>query len=276
MEEVDRYHSLRRFFSSVGSDLEQAYTGQDDDATVDFDNFSEDEAQAPTNQIAIQTHERQRPTDSVMKRVKDPSLEELEHVVAEFEKKSNMGSKLANIMLRGLEKTLPSVCYSMFCQGKLPGNWIPIVKMNDDNTPYVEFLIKSDIADQDPASQLNDYTMKHIYYSKLIVNSLAASTRQIMSKTPKTSKTLVKTTLKTTAKSAPNKLLTKTSAARVTPKTSTPSIGQRNIKEKNTDTRQPLQQQQQHHHDSKLHQANESTRSLPYRACKSNLSYRCT
>lgn len=102
----------------------------------------------------------------------DPVLDELELILEQFRKKNSYSYKLIDIMLKGLEKTLGRDSYYLFLKGRLPDNWLPIVRMNSDNTPYVEFLIKSDVSDQDPDSQLSDFTMAHVSYSKFIVERL--------------------------------------------------------------------------------------------------------
>lgn len=102
----------------------------------------------------------------------DSAAQELEVMVDQFRRKSNMSQKLGKCMLKGLEKTLAQETYGLFVRGHLPTNWLPIVRMNSDCSPYVEFLIKSDSSDQDPDSQLSDFTMSHITYSKFIVDQL--------------------------------------------------------------------------------------------------------
>lgn len=221
--------------------------GQDSDPSIDLSSFSTDE-------LAVEPAKNEKTTNfstPIPNNKKDPVLEELEYIVGEFKKKSNICDKLTNIMLRGLKSSLPDCNFNMFCQGTLPGNWIPIVKINEDNTPYVEFLIKSDVADQDPESQLSDYTMKHILYSKLIVNSLSESTRQVA-----------------TIRRSASKVSSASSAA---PK---------QLRKSDSLLRQPLQQQLLHQQNSQkstsFGELNDSKRVNPPRARKFNGSYRQT
>lgn len=114
--------------------------------------------------------------DHVTKK-RDPSLDELELIVGEIKKKNYYSEKLVDIMLKGLEKTLTSDLFRLFVEGRLPDNWWPIVRMNNDNTPYVEFLIKSEIADQDLISQLTGYSTEHMAYCKFILDHLYSCAR---------------------------------------------------------------------------------------------------
>lgn len=103
---------------------------------------------------------------------RDLSLEEIGFIVGKLKTGGVYSDKLSTIMLKGLEKTLSGGIYKLFINYGLPENWCPIVKMNNDNTPFVEFLIKSDLSDQDPFSQLNEYSAEHMALCQFIVNKL--------------------------------------------------------------------------------------------------------
>jgi len=129
----------------------------------------------------IVDHKELKPVNSTftVNGKKDPTLEELECLVDQIKRRNHYTDKLIDIMLKGLEKTLSPEIYRIFIQAQLPVNWLPLVRINNDNTPYVEFLIKSDVADQDPDSQLSDYTMKHIAYSQFVVDFMRESTKRL-------------------------------------------------------------------------------------------------
>lgn len=103
---------------------------------------------------------------------RDLSMSELGLIVGQMKDGGPYSQKLVTIMLKGLEKTLTSNVYRLFLEFGLPENWCPIVKMNNDNTPFVEFLIKSDLSDQDPFSQLNEYSTDHMALCQFIVKQL--------------------------------------------------------------------------------------------------------
>lgn len=103
---------------------------------------------------------------------KDPSIDELIVIVGQIKDKSSYGEKLATIMLKGLKETLPNRWYDIFIEEGLPENFVPIVRMNNDNTPFVEFLVKSEASDQFPTSQLNEYTQQHMALCQFVVKHL--------------------------------------------------------------------------------------------------------
>lgn len=199
-EDMESNSALRTYFKSYVPRLGSAIRMEDltgdefDDPTIDLNHVmgkglairppspirhSKHNQRNNGVQVAIQTDDvTMNSTYSVVSKKKDPSLEELQFITGEIEKKSYYSGKLADIMLSGLKGTLGRETYQVIVDGQLPINWIPLVRMNNDNTPYVEFLIKADVADQDPESQLSDYTMKHIVYSKYIVDYLVHSARR--------------------------------------------------------------------------------------------------
>lgn len=101
----------------------------------------------------------------------DSSMDEISLIVGHLKSGGPYCEKLVNIMLKGMEKSWPGL-YKIFRETGVPDNFCPIVKMNNDNTPYVEFLIKADTADQDPFSQLNGYTTEYMALCKFVVNRL--------------------------------------------------------------------------------------------------------
>jgi len=105
----------------------------------------------------------------------DVTVHELTHIVDMFKNNNPYSNKLKNIMLKGLEDTLGQEYFQLFLKVGFPKHTFPIVKMNQDNTPYVELLIKSEKSDQDPHSQLTDYTATHMAYSDFIVEQLRVS-----------------------------------------------------------------------------------------------------
>lgn len=102
---------------------------------------------------------------------KDPIICELEMIHKEFEQKSAYSKKLARIMLDGLKNDFVDI-YRSFITGRLPATYIPIIRMNNINTPYIEFLLKSGQADQSPESQLSDFKTIHLAYSRVLVDKL--------------------------------------------------------------------------------------------------------
>lgn len=103
---------------------------------------------------------------------KDSSLTELEIMVRQIRQKGPYCIKLTEIMLSGLKEDLLPELYERFVDGTLPHNFLPIIKMNDSNKPYVEFLIKSNTSDEDPTSQLANHNAEHMAYSNCILEHL--------------------------------------------------------------------------------------------------------
>lgn len=176
-EDSESSSATREFFSSYMPRLEMAVRQHH------FDNFDDPTIDLGIMQVADRPHSHQRPASSAQPpaprtepksatKFRDSTLDELDSMVSQFKKRSHYSNKLANIMLQGLEKTLDKEVYQLFVQGRLPKNWIPLVKMNNENTPYVEFLIKADVADEHPVNQLHNYSTDHMAYSKFIVDSL--------------------------------------------------------------------------------------------------------
>jgi hypothetical protein len=159
---------------------------------------------------------------------RDLSMDEINLVVGQLRAGGPYSDKLVSIMLTGLEKTLTSSFYRLFLETGLPENWCPIVKMNNDNTPFVEFLIKSDLSDQDPSSQLNEYSTEHMALCKYVVNSLCqkATCRQ------------------------PSQLTAATSAKKSSALLQKQQLQHQQQKQKQQQQPKPQQQQQQQH----LHQ----------------------
>lgn len=98
----------------------------------------------------------------------DPVVEELRHMLTEFEKKSFYSEKVAKIMLDGLKKDCPFL-YKPFIQRELPLNCVPIVAVNNLNTPHIEFLIKAESSDEPPT---NRYSAEHLAFSKILIDQL--------------------------------------------------------------------------------------------------------
>lgn len=112
-------------------------------------------------------------------RNKDPTLCELEFLVEQIERADIYSQKLIAILLKGLKSTLGDKIHQMFLDGTLPENWWPIIKFNNDNTPYVEFLIKSDHADEAPTSQINGHSAEHMALCQFIINHLYNCAKQL-------------------------------------------------------------------------------------------------
>lgn len=172
--------SLEHFFNTLLPDLEKNVEGQEEDCftrepgiELFADNEVRDVAIRQSSPIRAQKQQVSSKRENMPTiRRKDPLMEELEVIKSEFDKRSRYGEKLADIMIKGLKKTLEGDIYNIFLANRLPSNWYPIIRMNNDNTPYVEFIIKSDVADQDPDSQFSDYTMSHIIVSQIILRDL--------------------------------------------------------------------------------------------------------
>lgn len=167
-------NSLQEYFTSFMPLLENKVRRSfepEADPTLDLDGCLLKQVARPkeTTNIKQQITSTSRPNDISDG---DSAAQELEVMVEQFRRKSNMSQKLGRCMLKSLEKTLAQDTYGLFIRGGLPSNWLPIVRLNNDCSPYVEFLIKSDSSDQDPDSQLRDYTMSEITYSKFIVDQL--------------------------------------------------------------------------------------------------------
>lgn len=109
---------------------------------------------------------------------RDCSMDELNVIVEQLKSENSYSQKLLAIMLDGLERTLSSNYYRFFIDYGLPSNWIPLVKMNNDNTPFVEFLVKSDLSDQDPFSQLKEYSADQMALCAFVLNHLQKSARK--------------------------------------------------------------------------------------------------
>lgn len=198
--EFDSHSAQRDFFDSYMPQLEwacqQNEDDDDDDPTLDLKQVTKTLATRAPSPIApvsrqndcirvpkpANTPARANNTFSVSKK-RDLVSEELDFIVCQFKKKSPYGQKLADIMLKGLQKTLSAGTFKEFTETGLPENYLPMVRMNNDNTPYVEFLIKYDMADQPPDAQLTDFNMIHIGYSQFILDHLRDRARGV-SKTP--------------------------------------------------------------------------------------------
>lgn len=151
-------------------------------------NLNHDEERAPTldgtdqsqnSSVDQYSEERSRSLQLAEKYPKHqnkvPSLYELEFLYNKFKQADVYSQKLTDIMLRGLNETLGNTLYQMFRNGELPQNWWPIVRMNDENTPYIEFIIKSDVSDQDLVQQLNEFTTEHMAICGFILEHLYQS-----------------------------------------------------------------------------------------------------
>lgn len=171
--------AVRDFFGDFVCRLDTAVRANMDldDPTIDLDKCIMDKPRNETYQVQEK---------------RDPSLSELRVIVGQINDKNSYSEKLVGIMLKGLEKTLTSGFYRLFLEGGLPENWCPIVKMNNDNTPFVEFLIKSEISDQDPFSQLNQYSAEHMALSKFVLDHLHASATQLKLAAPNKQHKMVK------------------------------------------------------------------------------------
>jgi hypothetical protein len=156
-----------------------------DDPTIDLDAMAvcKPPPQKKTSQQQKQQHQSHRPKMIMTENSsgnrsngsdsgRDLSMDEIGLIVGQLRGGGPYSEKLVSIMLNGLEKTLTSSFYRLFLESGLPDNWCPIVKMNNDNTPFVEFLIKSDLSDQDPFSQLNEYSTEHMALCRYVVNQL--------------------------------------------------------------------------------------------------------
>lgn len=159
--------SLEFYFNSILPDLEKKI-GQLDDEPI---------GTTPIKNREVAIHQPGR--------TNDPVMEELESLKSVFDRGGRYGDKLATIMMNGLQQTLGNGIYEMFLANRLPENWYPIIRMNNDNTPYVEFIIKSDLADQEPDSQFSDYTMAHIMVSQRILACLQKSSKPKSEPQPK-------------------------------------------------------------------------------------------
>lgn len=272
--EINSHSAQKEFFNTYMPQLEWVVRqndedDDDDDPTIDLNQVAKSLATrvpSPIAHVDRSNNHVQEPkpinphannTFNVSKK-KDPTSEELDFIVTQFKKRSSYGEKLADIMLKGLEKDLSIEIFKIFSKTGLPENWLPIVRMNNDNTPYVELLIKADVADQAPNSQLSDFTMEHIAYSKFILDHLRNKTRgmkNVASIQSSGRPQLQNNDNQQQAKS----ILQKKMSYIPKPSCSTP-LAQKKIRVANIIRgKQDL---------------NDSKRVLPSRACKANLSYR--
>lgn len=271
--ETNSCSAQREFFNTylpqLGWLVQQNDEYDDDDPTIDLNQVGKSLAtrvpspiahvDRPSNhaQAPKPTNTQANNTFNVSKK-KDPTSEELDFIVSQFKKGSSYGEKLADIMLKGLEKDLSIEIFKIFSKTGLPENWLPIVRMNNDNTPYVELLIKADVADQAPDSQLNDFTMEHVAYSKYILDHLRNKTRGMKSAVPIQSSGRPQIQNNGNQQQAKSIIQKKISYI-PKPSCSTP-LAQKKLRVSNVMRgKQDL---------------NDSKRVLPSRACKANLSYR--
>lgn len=88
---------------------------------------------------------------------------------------NNYSRKLAILMLENLRKK-DNILYERLLRNQLDAScWIPIINVNSLNTPYIEFLFKSDFSDQSPFDQLDGYSPSHLVYAKSILDAIKES-----------------------------------------------------------------------------------------------------
>lgn len=271
--ELDQHSAQKDFFNSYMPQLEwvvqqNCEEDDDDDPTIDLNQVAKRMMARPPSpiehvrrqnncvQVARQADDAQVNNTFCVNKKKDPTSEELEFIVCQLKKKSNYSEKLADIMLKGLQKDLSADIFKIFAKTGLPENWLPIVRMNNDNTPYVEILIKADVADQAPDSQLSDFTMEHIAYSKFIVDQLRDKTQR-MKTAPSVQGSGRPQLQGENHHNQQTKTITQKKISLIPkPSCSTP-LAQKKMRVSNINR-----------------DLNDSKRILPSRACKANLSYR--
>lgn len=256
-----RYSAMKGFFNFVDRLEDEVMENEDPDPTIDLNMFLGKHLAvrppSPVQQVNTTARSRQQTTSKPKMTAQEELInEELEEIISGLGKKRTR-EKLVSIMLKGMKETLGNEVYNLFTRGKLPPNWLPIIKMNDDNTPYVEFLIKSDVADQDPFNQMSDYTIRHMNLSKNIIDNLKDSSKCI--ETPKRNETPKRIE---TPKQKPGLEAPASKAPQHRPSTMTSSTP---IKKRNV-----VPQKRQYLSESSL---NESKRILPDRSCKSRCFY---
>lgn len=267
--ESSSYSAQKEFFSTYMPQLEWVVQQNaeededDDDPTIDLNRMTKGLATrvpSPIPHADKQTKPARNPTTNTtfnVSKKKDPTAEELDFIVCQFKRGSSYGEKLADIMLKGLQQDLSLDIFKIFVKTGLPPNWLPIVKMNNDNTPYVELLIKADVADQAPDSQLSDFSMEHVANSKFILDHLRNTQR--MKALPSCQADTRPQLQHTQSRQQVKSIVQKKISSIPRPNCSTP-LAQKKMRTNDiTKNKQDL---------------DDSKRILPYRACKSNLSYR--
>lgn len=151
--------SLKSYYEEFIPHLQQVLVGAGDQELClgDVDLIQTTTVTRPKSKATIKSNEK-----------RTLCLDELTHLVDLLKTDNAYSEKVASIMLRNLEKTLGTY-FQVFLSSGLPDNFFPIVKFNSDNTPYVELLIKSEASDQDPFSQLGDYTEVHSSYCRFVI-----------------------------------------------------------------------------------------------------------
>lgn len=200
----------------------------------------------------------------------DTSFSELKCILQEISTHTPWGEKLLDILINGLRSDYPQDkgfnVMLVLEKGEIPINWIPIIKMNNLNTPYIEFLFKVDRSDEPPDAQLTNFTSDHLLLGyevmKHITERLKKSTRvQSMSQppTPRCAKTT----------SVSNQVVRRHTAP------PQPLPQQSSFKQQQQQRQQPMPQKRLSSRDlNNESMMNDSIRILPTRSCKQNRTYR--
>lgn len=165
-------------FDSEGSALKAFF--ESIKVPADHDNESDD-LSIDLNHIEVGKHVAIR-RPSIRKL--DPLIEDLQILRDQFQRNSSYLQRVAKIMLEGLERDFPHL-YKPFIERKLPHNYIPIIKFNNLNTPYVEFLLKAGFSDEPPTSQLVGFRDEHLAFSKVLVDQLLDKVTAARHSTPR-------------------------------------------------------------------------------------------
>lgn len=179
--------SVEDFFKTFLPSLEQKI-GQEGECLSEFG----DQINYPENVVRdlairqsspVRQPKQQVPPKSssmpLIERQKDPLMEELEFIKLELDKRSRYGEKLADILVKSLKRHLEDPYdYGRFLSNRLPSRWYPMIKMNNDNTPYVEFISKDDMSDEAPDDQFKNYPMSAILVSQIILQNLRERERR--------------------------------------------------------------------------------------------------
>lgn len=166
--------ALKAFFESIK--LPNDNSNESDDLSIDL------------NQIEMAKHIAIRQPSPIqpppVKRKLDPLIEDLQIMRDQLGRNSSYSQRVTKIMLEGLKNDFPHL-YQPFITRNLPPNYIPIIKFNDLNTPYVEFLLKAGHSDEIPTSQLIGIRDEHLAFSKVLVDQLLDKVTTARHSTPR-------------------------------------------------------------------------------------------
>lgn len=187
---IDTMSNIKSFFDSIPNFIAQKYDSGSCATSIDLDASTLDKnvdelfdsgfsstrktystSMKSSNKIAMK--ENVQATTFQQHQTKDPGqlkLDALENIYLALKKDNNYSAMIIKILLDQLKEE-DEMMYKRFINDELlQTRWIPIININSKNTPYIEFLYKSDIAEEPPFDQLTDYSVDHYGFVRVIID----------------------------------------------------------------------------------------------------------